>query len=341
MRIEWLPTEYLLHGAIVSGRSRSMMTWKAHGHMMVPFLNFMLDRGFDWRSPTEEQLAHYRNALEKRGIGRARIHRVMTFVCAFYEWARLRKHLCCAALPYERVVSKNRGLLAHVNEVVVSARASLVPRVPRRSDLPRFFNREEQERILSRLDQRDRLIVQWALYTGAREYEICNLMVGDIPPQTAYRSRHSFALRILGKGHKIADLYVPTWLLDETYRYVSLSSRRVVSKKATWRARRVPANIFLGRWGTALEPDSVYRNFKKALSALGLRGTFHDLRHTYAICTLDALMRVPRHEGSDGRNALIELKARMRHASVETTEIYLRARDFYFDEIESDLWAAS
>jgi hypothetical protein len=88
MRIEWLPTEYLLYNAIVSGRTRSPKTWKALGHMMAPFLNFMEERGFDWRSPTEERLARYRNALEKRGLGRARIHRVMTFICAFYEWAR-------------------------------------------------------------------------------------------------------------------------------------------------------------------------------------------------------------------------------------------------------------
>jgi integrase len=96
--------------------------------------------------------------------------------------------------------------------------------------------------------------------------------------------------------------------------------------------------IFLARWGTPLQPDSAYRIVTKAIKHSGLRGSFHDLRHTFAICTSDKLMRLPRNERSDGKNALLELKVRMRHESISSTECYLKARDFYLGDIDSDMW---
>jgi len=232
------------------------------------------------------------------------------------------------------------GMLSHVNSVKTSNRSVLAPKVPKNRDIARYFNPSEQKRIYAVLDtERDRLILQWALFTGAREFEICGLMLDDIPPQSAYRDRRIFPIRIIGKGAKPGDLYVPTWLLDETYRYAKLFDRRVVARNAAQRGKEVSNHIFLARWGTPLKPDSAYRTMTKAIEQAGLRGSFHDLRHTYAICTLDALMRLPKNVGTDGRNAILELRTRMRHESWETTADYLRARDFYLDNIESDQWA--
>jgi integrase len=174
--------------------------------------------------------------------------------------------------------------------------------------------------------------------TGAREFEICALTIGDIPPQSAYHSRRSYPIRIIGKGSKPGDLHTPTWLLDKTYRYAKLFDRRIVARKADQRGKNVSNHIFLARWGTPLQPDSAYRTIAKAIAKAGLRGSFHDLRHTYAICTLDALMGLPRHAGTDGRNGLLELKIRMRHESLDSTDGYLRAREFYLGDIESDQW---
>ena len=89
MRIEYLPTEYLVYVVVVRGDARSPKTWIAKAYAMLPFLNFMDEQGFSISDPTEEQLAHYRNSLEGKGITRDRIARVMNVICEFYEWLDL------------------------------------------------------------------------------------------------------------------------------------------------------------------------------------------------------------------------------------------------------------
>jgi len=339
MRIQYVPTEFMIYNAVVRGKSRSPKTWKDQGNIILPFLQYMEERGFDWRQPTEERLAHYRNSLELRRLGRPRISRIMGFIIAFYEWAHRKGHITALPLTYEETPRPAGGLLAHLGPTKNTSKSILVPKIRKNRDHPRFYNKQEQGRILSALtNDRDQLIVQWALLTGAREFEICNLVLDDIPPQTAYQSRRNYPIRIIGKGNKPGDLRVPTWLLDNTYRYAKLFGRRIIARDAAKRGRTVPPNIFLARWGTGLKPDSVYRVVDKAIKTAGLKGSFHDFRHTYAICTLDALMNLPRHEGSNGKNALLELKIRMRHESLETTDDYLKARDFYKGDIDSDVW---
>jgi integrase len=180
--------------------------------------------------------------------------------------------------------------------------------------------------------------MEWALYTGAREFEICDLLADSIPPQSAYRSRRAYPISIIGKHGVKADLYVPTWLLDKTYQYIRFFVRADIVRALKGRGKVAEDELFLGRWGKALQPNSVYKAFKDALERVGLRGTFHDLRHTYAISTLDKLMRLPRHEATDGMNALLELKHLLRHGSLESTMVYLKARNFYLTEIYSDLF---
>jgi integrase/recombinase XerD len=243
------------------------------------------DKSVDWRSVTEEQLAHYRNALEKRKLGRPRIRRVMSFICRFLEWAHQRGHIKSLPFTYEVVMTERRGLSAHAGKATLTSKPVLLPTVPTDRRLPRFFTPDEQKQILDALDDRDRLIVEWALYTGAREHEICNLLVANIPSESAYRSRRRYALSIIRKRNKVGELYVPSWLLDKTYQYAKMLGRRAIVRSATRRGKAAPDNIFLGRWGTKLQPDSVYNNFTSILEKLGLRGTFHALRHTYAICT--------------------------------------------------------
>ena len=338
MRIEYVPTEFMVYQAVVVGKARSLQTRYAQAHIVLPFFDSLADKHVDWRDVTEEQLAHYRDALEKRKLGRPRVRRIMGFICTFYEWAHQRGHIHSLPFTYETVMAERRGLVAHIGKSTLTSRPVLLPSVPKDRRLPRFFTPEEQRRILNALDERDRLIVEWALYTGAREHEICNLLVSNIPPESAYRSRRRYALSIIRKRSKIGELYVPSWLLDKTYQYAKLFGRRALAREAAKRGKAVPDNIFLARWGTKLQPDSVYNNFTDTLNALGLVGTFHALRHTFAICTLDALMKVETNRTNGGHNALLELMHRMGHERVSTTQKYLRAREFYLTDIDSELW---
>jgi len=66
MRIEYLPTEYLVYLAVIRGDARSPKTWMARAYALLPFLNFMDQCAFSIADPTEEQLAHYATLLKER-----------------------------------------------------------------------------------------------------------------------------------------------------------------------------------------------------------------------------------------------------------------------------------
>jgi integrase len=340
MEIEYLPTEYCTYVATIRGRSRSPKTWKAYGHIILPFLRFMNSNGFDWKNPTEAYLAHYRLQLENKNLARARIARVMSVICNFYEWCAAKGLIDGSPITYELVMSSRPGMLALEGALQLSSRAILIPKVSRGRSLPRYFNHAERARIEEQLGERDGLIYDWGIYTGGREFELCAIEVSQILAPGAYRSRRSYPLHLkVTKGSAGGDLYVPTWLLDRTHQYIKFFGRAQTERAATLRGKPKSPKLFLGRWGRALQPDSVYNNFKSTLQRAGLQGTFHDLRHTYAISTLDALMSIPRKPGdADRLEPIQELKIRMRHESVTTTEKYLRARNFYLTEIDSDLW---
>lgn len=344
MTIEYRPTEFCLHVAIVRGRSRSPLTWKAYGLTLHSFIVFMEAQGLNWEDPPptriEEWIGHFRSSLERRGLVRGTIARSVRIVCAFYDWLSRKGLVDTPHFTTDLVRHEVNGMFAHVVGAagIARKRPALLPRVPRRRRYPRFYTRQELEAIYSVLNPRDQLIMEWALYTGARQFEICNLRVDQLPRQSQYRTRRVVALPLIGKGSVAADLYVPAWLMNKTLQFVSYFGRTEIVRAARKRGARTPDNVFLSRWGTRLRPNSVYRSFSATLRKLGLRGTFHDLRHTYAISMLQRIMSLPRHENSDGANALLELKHLMRHASLSSTQVYLEARNFYLTSIYVDLF---
>lgn len=339
MRLEYLPSEFLFFKGALTAKSRSPLTRRAHAHIMLPFLNHLIENGSNWRHVTEERLAHYRDELERRGTGSSRIRYVMSIICTFYEWAAQRGHLAAVPFTTEAVLTRSNGLLAHIESQKLTSRAVLIPRHTNDQRLPHFYTLDDQQRIREALkNDRDRLIFDWALFTGARENEICNLLVDDIPPQSAYQSRRIYPISITRKRNKRGELYVPTKLLDRTYQYIRFFGRRKTVLHAEKQGIKIAANIFLGRRAIPLKPNSVYKTFTHTLGELGIPGTFHDIRHTFAICTLDKLMQLERYRQDGGRNALLELKFRMGHESLTTTTVYLRAREFYLTDIDSDLW---
>jgi len=66
MRIVYLPTEWIIHQAVVRGTTRSPATWRAYAYGLLDWLRFCASHAWDWSAPAEEHLAHYRNELERR-----------------------------------------------------------------------------------------------------------------------------------------------------------------------------------------------------------------------------------------------------------------------------------
>jgi integrase len=340
MKIEFLPTMFCRHIVDVPAAAESPKTWKVYAHTLKQFIRFIESRReLSWTAPTENDLARYRRYLVLRKLARKTIARAISIVCRFYSWAFARGYIRHLPFTVEVVKRRNRGMLRHVKPVIESRRPTLVPRTSPSRLHPRYFTRDEQECIFAHLSDRDRLILEWALYTGAREFEICALEIDQIPPPAAYAGRRSFTLPLRVTKFSVGgDLYVPTWLIVKTYRYIRFFGRAEISRAARQRGTSVPPNIFLSRWGADLKPNSVYKLFKKTLKQAGLRGTFHHLRHTYAISTLHLLMQTDRHKETEGLGALKELADFMRLQSFETAEKYLKARKFYLTEIYSDLY---
>ena len=344
MRIVYLPTEWIIHQAVVRGTTRSPATWRAYAYGLLDWLRFCASHAWDWSAPAEEHLAHYRNELERRSprIARRTVAKKMLIVCWFYEWAFRRGHVKTLPMTTEaiRTLSRPSGLLRHLDRPgQLSCRRNLVPKGSTRERLPRMFTRAEQRIFMESLSTRDRLIASWALFTGAREHEICALTVDQIPPADVYRTRKVYPIPLrVTKGSVGGELHVPCWLLDETHRYIALFERRALVHKARARGLPVPTEIFLTRRCAAIKPDSVYNLFKDVLNANNIAGTFHDLRHTYAITTLDLLMQSTTMPDARNRNPLLILKYLMRHADLSSTERYLSAREFYLSDIYHDTW---
>ena len=74
--------------------------------------------------------------------------------------------------------------------------------------------------------------------------------------------------------------------------------------------------------------NTIVDNYRKKSKKDGFRVNAHMLRHTYATYTLHAF-RERRFKG----DALLYLRERLGHSSIETTMIYLHL----LDEIDSDL----
>jgi integrase/recombinase XerD len=139
------------------------------------------------------------------------------------------------------------------------------------------------------------------------------------------------------KGGKERTLFVPSFLLDETHQYIRYVRRRVVLASRRRVGCFASAALWLGRWGTRVSTSAIRSAFRRGLENARLtEGRFHDLRHAYAITMLDKLMQDSADPKSRSREPLKALKRLLGHSSITSTEIYLRARKEYLDDIEPD-----
>jgi integrase len=352
LAVSHIPTEWMLHLAVVNRRVRSPKTWKKYSLSLLAWLRFSEEKQWDWMRYNESSIAHFRNLLEagkvpstprkpreprKRPYSRNTIRRHIATILAFYEWG-VARGLLAGNLVESSVLRGSYGLLSHLDrrgspQRALTGRGVLLPKAQKAQKLPNYFTDSEIASATSRLCRRDILMVLWALHTGAREFEICELLINMLPNEAAYQTNRYFAMHLTKtKNSKPGDIYVPSWLLDETYRYAKLLDRRTIVSSLNSRSQPIPEQLWLTQRGAPMKPDSIYRAFKAALRASGLRGTFHDLRHTYAINTLDMLLLCD-DKRRRGKSPEKLLKIMMRHESEYTTEQYLTARDLYTDVV--------
>jgi integrase len=200
---------------------------------------------------------------------------------------------------------------------------SLAPAVLKR--LPRALSYDEIRLLFREASPTYRLIFKWALLTGMRRFEICQLQVEQIPsPQQLALSRDGFArLNVRRKGSRDITTHVPVRLIEETHWYLLTEHSSPRSEKN--------GPLFLNSRGTAIHRASVSRIFRHCADRVGTDATFHHLRHTFAIYVLK-LLDSAEAQGQTS-NPLKTLQVMMGHASFGSTEIYLRAMDVSSDAV--------
>jgi site-specific recombinase XerD len=324
-----VPQRWLLELAILNGRTRSPATWRSYAEALYDWLRTCEANGWRWEEASETQLATYRNHMlaSKTAFGHphseSTINGRLRRIIYFYRWAARNDLLPDRDLGYESVLASRDPQWELLGHLGVRHRRD-VPRILLREyrRQPRGFSRGEILAVRSQLtNERDRLIVDWGLSTGARLAEIHGLTVDRIP-----RRRPGFASPFIQidlhvtKGRRRRWLWVPLELVDRTWRYIERDRRRLLRNGGR------PSELWLGRWARPLARGSIESIFRDACLGAGVEGHFHMLRHTYAIVMLRILTYVNRERGLAGStNALKAIQVLLGHASLASTAIYLQS----------------
>jgi site-specific recombinase XerD len=332
MRLVEPACAWLLHVALVRGRTRSKETWRTYGEALYDWWQTLEANGWAWDKVGWNELTAYRNhMLERtsdhtgRPYSRATINIRLRVLALFYRW--------CAAsglaseLPFsisDLSLSRSRpaSFLAHVDAKGGRQMANELTLRHTRS-LPRPLEPPTIRRVMDGMDARDRLIVEWAVTTGVRRLEIAGLRVTMLP-DTASAALPVVPIRIdVTKGGKVRQVYPPLPLIDRTRAYVR-EERSVAVRKARERdpSYRESDALFLTEHGEAMTPRRIGAMFAHACRKANVKATFHELRHTFAASMLRFLQR--QSTRAPELNPLVVLQAILGHTDLATTSVYLK-----------------
>jgi integrase/recombinase XerD len=229
--------------------------------------------------PHAEHLVSYVNSLYERSLESRSIARRLSALRGFYHFLQAEGEL--TADPMENLRSPKQW-----------------------SNLPRFLNREEIERLIAAPDPsrpsgvRDRAMLEMLYATGMRVTELIELRFSSIDMQMGL-------VRVTGKGNKQRLVPVHERALTAVREYL-LNGRPALLK-----GRSSPVLFVTARGG-----GMTRQAFWAAIKSVGKKaGIFHDLsphvlRHTFATHLLEG--------GADLRS----VQAMLGHADISTTEIY-------------------
>jgi site-specific recombinase XerD len=323
---------WLLHVALVRGRTRSKETWRTYGESLYDWWQTLEANGWAWDKVGSSELTAYRDRMLEgtsdhtgRPYSTATINIRLRVLALFYRW--------CAAsgligeVPFSiNDLSLRRSrpaiFLIHVDAKGGRQAANELTLRQTRS-LPQPLEPATIRRTMANMDARDRLIVEWAVTTGVRRLEIAGLRVTTLL-ETASAELPVVPIRLnVTKGSKVRQIYPPLPLIDRTRAYIR-EERAVVIRGARQRNQsyREPDALFLTEHGDPMTPRRIGAMFARACKKANVKATFHQLRHTYAAAMLRFLQR--QSARAPDLNPLLALQAILGHADLETTGIYLK-----------------
>lgn len=341
MSFEEIPTRWFFFLATESGNTISSETWRSYADAIYDWFQTCAANHWDWESITREHLISYRNNMlnNKNAHGREyaknTINGYIKRICFFYEWAYKNKHI--ETLPFQqgevsvKVNTKDSNFFAHLDNKNVIYKNDLIVKTSKK--IPHCLSTIELKEFLSILDERDSLMVKWAVLTGMRRKEVLGLKLKDIPNSANSNDPIQKIEITITKGGKPRIIFVPISLLDETNRYIKITRRNIARKFNTFNKTD---GLWLGKTtGLPITNKALNKNCSEAFKKINIQATFHHLRHTYAIKMLSILTK--QSKDSTGLNPLKTLQSLLGHSSIATTMIYLQSLNIDLAEIESSL----
>jgi site-specific recombinase XerD len=296
----------------LAARDASAHTQRSYATAVGAYLDWLAERGVDWRNPPRADLRAYLATLTT-GHARSSVAQRLAAIRSFHRWAA-RSDLAPGD-PWGAIAT---------------------PRLPRR--LPRVLEVEQVERLLAVVDEdlaaapgpdaragelrtalalRDRALVETAYAAGLRISELAAAELGLLELGRG-------EIRVIGKGRKerIGLLGRPARRALHAY----LEDGRPVLLERRGSGSSAPAEVFLNHHGAPLGVRGLRYRLDRLCRRAGLpEGVSpHTLRHSFATHLLDG--------GADLR-VVQEL---LGHESLATTQVYThvspaRLRSAYLD----------
>ena len=347
MRLVEPACAWLMHIALVRGRTRSPQTWRTYGEALYDWWQTLEANGWVWNEVGPGELSAYRDQMLRprsgtgRPLARSTINGRLRTIGRFYRWSvatGLMKQVPFVSQEITMSRSRPQGYLAHIDATGGRTKANelTMRHVPM---LPRPLAPEAIRRIMAAMSVRDRLIVEWAVTTGIRRMEVAGLTVRHLK-----RSGNEPMIPVQideTKGGRSRMIYPPAPLVDRTRAYVREERAVLIRRTAVNRAGCDPDALFLTCRGQPVKPRRVGAMFAAAAEAAGVNATFHALRHTFAAAMLRFLQREA--QNNPELNPLLTLQVLLGHADLATTAVYLRVVETDLSVIEAsvdDLYAA-
>ncbi|WP_084004263.1 tyrosine-type recombinase/integrase [Cupriavidus pauculus] len=317
---------FLQHVAHKS-RSRTGDTVRAYGESLAAWLSYLNKVSVQPSDVTEPVMQGYRDAFYRDGGRRCSAATVVLRVgtaLRFTRWVHI-KGLCESPLGRQLAVLEAESGYWRRPRSPLSPFISL-PRV--RARLPVALNANDAGDICKMVGSPYDLIIKWALCTGLRRFEICELKFEHIPYFASTGATSGLhEIRITRKGGALHSAYVPAALILETFWHVTLNRPHPVHGSEDY--------IFLNRCGKRVTRAAVSQQFRRAADAVGVQSTFHHLRHTFALSVLSLLEAAVRRGAEI--NPIKVLQILLGHASVDSTETYLQAYEVVSPHVEKAL----
>lgn len=320
----WEPSLFLAHVAI---RSNSITgdTVRTYGEALLPWLSYLSRRELTVETADEEAYGLYRAKLSQatkaggRRYASATVNLRMVVPALFHEWGQRRSSFTSPLGAYlVSLDSQDRREWSYFRR-----RTKVVRRIPV------ALTRDETSQIIRLASYPYALMWKWALVSGLRRFELCELKLDQLPsPEKIALSDGMLQIRLLRKGGAELPVYLPAFLLEETNWYVLVD-------RAEPKSEADASFLFLTEKGARMSRQLLSRQFRAAADRVGSEATLHHLRHTFAVRLHSFLVGASAKD--EEVNPQKTLQVLLGHAHFATSEIYLTASSLAHDAVRAAL----